>query len=192
MKRVLVFVAVLCLLAGQAWADMTLTLNKAQAMSLGELTVSGGSGGLWMITDDPLAYEADTMLGKVGYAGPLQKGASITVGATAGDLELTGSYTGFSLFLANDNDDPWQATLYIEGQASPAFVSLDPGTGSTFVWSFSEPVTLAEDTDIGFIVQSSASRSDVFHMSAVVPAPVAVVLGMLGLGVAGLKLRKFV
>ncbi len=193
MKRVLLSVAVICLLAGQGWADMTLTLNKTQAMSLDGTVSAGGTGSFYGVTDNPLEYEADTMLGQVGYAGYLRRGSSMTISATAEKLGLTGqTFTSFELFLANDNDDPWQATLYVEGQTSPAFVSLIPGTSSTFVFNFSGPVELAADTDIGFIVQSSISRSDVFHMSAVVPAPVAVVLGILGLGVAGLKLRRFV
>jgi hypothetical protein len=191
MKRVLFFALLVCLPAGQVSADMTLTFNKTQAMALGELSVSGGTGALWTVTDDPVVYEADTMLGEVGYIGLLMKGSSITIGATAGDLGLTGAYTGFQLFLANDDDDPWQATLYVEGMTSPGFQTLTSGAGDTFVWDFGSSVTLAADTEIGFMIRSGIGRSDVFHMSAV-PAPVAVVLGMLGLGVAGLKLRKFV
>jgi len=190
MKRVLLSVLVICCMAGQASADM-FTLDKSQAMSLDQPDVIGYRE-LWEVTDDLVTYDADAMQGEVGYLGYLRKGWSMTISASAGDLGLDDqTYDGFKLFLANDNDDPWQVTLYVEGLASPSFTPLDPGTGDTLIWDFGTDITFDAATHIGFTIESGISRTDVFHISAV-PTPVAVLLGMLGLGAAGLKLRKFV
>ena len=192
MKRVFLSIVAICLLAGQASADLTsLTLDAADVLSFHGMYPDTANVQFWGATLDPVEYEADSMLGEVGFTGLVKKGYSITIGATAGELGLTGqSYNGFDLFLANDNDDPWMVTLFVQGLTSLTPVNLGPGTGQNFAWDFGQSIMLAADTFIGFKLESSISRTDVFHVSAV-PLPVGVVLGVLGLGVAGLKLRKF-
>ena len=192
MKRVLLVAMAIGVLAGQASADMTtFTLNKSQALLLDELSVTG-IGTLLEVTDSLSVYENDTMLGQVGYYGFLTKASEMTIGATAEDLGLAGqSYDGFELWLANDNDDNWEVALYVEGQGTSAFTALAPQTSSTLTLDFGSLFALNETTDLGFIVRNT-TKGDAFHISAVVPTPVAVLLGLLGLGTAGLKLRKYV
>ena len=188
MKHVLLAVMAIGVLAGQASADMTtFTLNKSQAMSLGLLSVTG-TGSLLAVTDDLSVYGNDTMLGQVGFYGSLGKNSTMTIGATAGELGLAGqSYDGFELWLANDDDTfSWEVALYVQGQGASAFVSLAPQTGSTLTFDFGSLVALGSETELGFLVQAAD-----FHISAV-PAPAAILLGLLGFGAAGLKLRKYV
>lgn len=192
MRNVILSILLVCLLAGPVSAAL-FTLGESQLLSFDSPVYMDGFVEFDGATTDPVEYEMD-MLGDVGLMGFVKRGYSMTVGATAEELGLTGgSYDGYQLFVANDNDDPWQVTLYVDGLESLASVNLLPGESGTLAWNFGEELTLAENTFIGLTLQSGISRTDYFHMSvSAVPVPAAVVIGMLGLGVAGLKLRKFV
>lgn len=134
---------------------------------------------------------------------------ALGLGYSSNDLS---GYDSFELFVANDNDDFWGAMLYVE-TASGTYYS----SGDTSITSYSEFTELSKHTsqmltmdissitdrtsvlDLGFVVGGShiqainddyPSYPDYFHIS-VVPTPAAVLLGILGLGVAGWKLRRF-
>lgn len=129
--------------------------------------------------------------------------------------DLSG-YDAYQSFVANDNDDYWGAMLYIttsNGTTNTTYYS----SGNTSIVSYGDFTEIANHAyrlltldlsgvsnlsnvvDIGFVAGGSHIQSidsdypslgDSFHLS-VVPVPAAVILGVLGLGVAGLKLRKF-
>jgi len=94
------------------------------------------------------------------------------------------------LFVSNDdNNDPWGVRLYLAGVSYvvPSFTILDPGDQTFLSLSFT-PGTV---TEFGFEVDyPRVTGSDNFHIS-VVPVPAALILGLLGMGAAGLRLRRF-
>jgi hypothetical protein len=75
-------------------------------------------------------------------------------------------------------------------------VELDEDEKQTLTWVFSSIPDTDDIDDIGFYIKDDflggdyPSDPDAYHIS-VVPVPGAVLLGILGLGVAGIKLRKY-
>ena len=144
---------------------------------------------------------APDVAGVGGTSYTLDDVLSAALGTTisGGDISNLG-LDEFNLIVSNDNEDIWWVNLYIE---------IDNGTPTESGWeSLSEDETtlltidlteldLTKVTDIGLMVggnmtdlNGNPSNLDAFHIS-VVPLPAAVILGVLGLGVAGIKLRKY-
>ncbi len=146
---------------------------------------------------------------QVGFAGDLKDSAlgiplaSVDIGAAANTngvldaLKLLGSFDSYGLNIANDNDDSWEYNLYADfstkSYRSPAWTLLGSETHTFLTLSLVSAPGGSEDfqylTDIGFEIRAT-KYTDTYHTS-VVPVPAAVVLGILGLGVVGLKLRKY-
>jgi hypothetical protein len=162
----------------------------------------GTSGSTKYVNDGVLNQYGEIMKYQVGFVGDLAdnngNGISwITIGKV--NPGLTGSYTGFAGAFSNDNDDPWLVrvyayagnTLYLGAQTfmtthSTAFLTVD----------FGSSLDVATLTQVGFnimgnfVLGGSPSNPDAYHLS-VVPVPAALLLGLLGLGAAGVKLRRF-
>ena len=144
------------------------------------------------------------MLGSVGYIGSLwDKKDSDNIATIRihepGNAGLSGSYDGFRAFLANDDDDPWGVRLFVTASGvtsysnSGSFTAL-PANGNSAWLTTDTGFNFANVTDFGFDVRgtfgsNSPSNPDYFHISAV-PVPAGVLLGFLGLGAAGLGLRR--
>ena len=133
------------------------------------------------------------------------------IGAALGTAP-TNSLVGFDkyeLYLENDNDDIWLVNIYLNtGYTDPpwnhpnnwydnGWTVLNPHSSVTLSIDLTSVANLGYVTNIGFQIGSNMTGSggypsnpDVFHVS-IVPVPAAVLLGILGLGVAGLKLRKY-
>lgn len=156
------------------------------------------------------------MSGQVGFYGGL---AGDVIGGTA-EMEiyyddgfggtdpglLGAGYDGIGGYFENDNQSKWSVQLfYVDptdgGEHASAWVELgnNVSTGLTAYASGAGVLDLNDITNIGFRVRglnmggsdtSYPSYSDDFHIS-VVPVPGAVLLGILGLGLAGWKLRKY-
>jgi len=214
MKRFLLLSMIIGLFAGQASAAMY-TMDVATAAQLDAVSFSD-AGNMFYIGYNPgllvdrIAY-ADPSYGAdmeyaVGFAGRLlitgagQQFASVNIGLD-GATPLAGTYDGFFLPLSNDDQQTWEYKLYVNTTGpdflSPTWTSLAGGTTANMVLPFGGNVNFNTLTDIGFIVQFNKATtgrgtndSDDFHVS-VVPVPAAVLLGVLGLAVAGWKLRRF-
>ncbi len=159
------------------------------------------------------------MQGDVGFFGSLDDTddddyATVKMGDPGADLSLNlWAYTDYALYVANDNQDIWGVALYLIADgteyAMTTFTDVGPYTAKTLVLNFataSIPSGPGNDdlenvTDIGFYIRGHLiagesggdgypSDSDTYHIS-VVPVPGAVILGILGLGVVGIKLRKY-
>ena len=220
MKRFLLFTLLVGLLAGQASAAMYHMITPT-AIDLRAVTFynDDGSGNLgWVGYNDGTAFPTDQtgtrvfgsgdygqgMQYKVGFRGLLVDDSlgtpfpSVDIGAAANTngvldaLKGLGSFDGFSLYIANDNDDTWEYKLYTDFGAtkyrSISWTSLSLDTNTLLTLSFPN-TAFSGLTDIGFEIRATKD-TDVFHTS-VVPVPGAILLGMLGLSVAGIKLRKF-
>jgi hypothetical protein len=154
------------------------------------------------------------MSGQVGFEGGLTGDIAVPPYGGTGEMQISyggspglsgGLYDGISCYFQNDNNSKWSYQLfYLIGGVeynSGAFVEVNPLGGSTSL-STGAPqggLDLGTITNIGFRIQGNnmgsgdpryPSYSDDFHTS-LVPVPGAVLLGFLGLGAAGLKLRRF-
>jgi hypothetical protein len=213
MKRFILICIVVGLFAGQASAAMY-ELNKTTARQFRQTAVSSGDiGNLGLVisnlgvvdywdTTVPSTYGSiNPMMGIVGYVGSLgdntqDNSAMIMIGTTSAGV-VTGTFNGFRSYVANDNDDPWDVALWVgdgtvAGSTFSSFTTLGGGadTWINYVIGSTDFSTLQLGLAIrGDFSGTQPSNPDVFHVS-VVPAPAAVLLGILGLGVAGLKLRK--
>jgi len=147
-----------------------------------------------------------TMTYAVGFSGYLEESseetskndsAIATIGLSSPGL--TGTYDGFLLPVSNDDDQTWRYASYVEtsalGLKRSDWAQLGPGTQTNLIYT--DRLDFSTVTEIGILIQwkpsvNGDSASGDFHTSVVpVPVPAAVLLGMLGLGVAGMKLRKF-
>ncbi|MHC4597300.1 MAG: hypothetical protein ACYS19_20435 [Planctomycetota bacterium] len=123
---------------------------------------------------------------------------------TAPGLTDVATYDGITAYFQNDNDDIWEVQLFYvdstagEGERTSAWTSLAGDGGATYLIasaSAANALDIDNITDIGFRVRGDMldggypSSGDAFHIS-VVPVPGAVLLGILGLSVVGIKLRK--
>ncbi len=202
MKHILLSVAAVCLLAGQASAGLY-TLDYSTALTFNKLAGSGLLNGVydglatppnqWEYQNPWLPAQAypSPMLGDVGFVGSLSGNQSwMRIGATG--TFGTGTTSSFGAWLGNDDQSAWEVRLVANNTPESTWTSISPGQFLWFDMPVSGPLTM-----IGFEVRLNTgltptpSPSDSFNISAV-PIPAAVLLGMLGLGVAGMKLRKFV
>jgi len=176
-----------------AFRDISTTPSES-GLLLNVFDLRGNTNPATHIYDGPLLPEPDYQdapwLGQVGFSAILSgDGAWMRIGA---DDDSIGEYDGFRIFLGNDNNSTWQVRSFVNGTSLDDWVSLDPGKGIWLESSF----TATELTSFGFDVrlnmnvgEYSPSVSDTFHVSAV-PVPGAILLGVLGLSVVGVKLRR--
>lgn len=166
-------------------------------------------------------YDADygPMSGLVGFEGGVlrdQDGSSATdfdvTAMVFGDISglgLTGSSDGISSYFENDNDNLYSVQLfYVDGSISSggvitgseynsSWVELAGYGGSAILTVDNVGMDLSTMDYLGFRVLAEINKGtgyptqgDSFHIS-MTPIPTAVILGILGLGVVGIKLRKY-
>lgn len=200
MKRVLLTVLVVGLLASQASAGLYVldrdtaglftqqnTPNTANQLYL-SIDNPGSSTSAQNFNVDPINWTeyGATMKYAVGFVGNLAATQVMKIGLVGDMPKNDGSFDTFEMAVANDdNNDPWNVALYVNGTVG-SFTTIAPGGTAYLSLNFTGPVS-----SFGFEVDDPAtSGSDNFHIS-VVPIPAAFLLGILGLGAAGIRLRKF-
>jgi hypothetical protein len=207
MKRVLLSVLVVALLASQASAAMYV-LDYATAKQFTQLNTPGVLDKLQLVMAKPgtpgstvffsngdytpgTEDYGESMQLDIGFLGLCQKNSVITIGLN--NPGLTG-FDGYGAAVANDDDDPWTFRLFATDSGGTDYTAWTTvngyGTAGPYLTYLSIPsVDFSTLTSLGFEIRGDRSM-DVFHVS-VVPVPAAVLLGMLGLGAAGIRLRKF-
>ena len=225
----LLTVAVLCLSATSAMADMYV-MDVDTAINLRAVTFyndSGSSNLEWVgyndgtpfpnnqagILEDGGGFYGSPMYYSVGFKGDLVDDVfgdpypSVDIGAKANTngvltvlqgLAPADPFDSYGLHVANDNGEDWQYRLYAEfddgasgttRHDSALWTTLSSKTQTFVTVDFGGDVDFADLQDIGFTIRATTS-DDSYHTS-VVPVPGAVLLGILGLGAAGIKLRKY-
>jgi len=202
----------LCLSSAPASAGM-FELDKATALQFTNVApqLTGDVVGSLTVYNGPNPLYGDLMSGEVGFSASFQDGAdalklvTATISANGNAGLTTSGYDGITSYFQNDDDDIWSVQLFYVDAAglernSGAFVPL-AGEGGTTYLTVNAPALGSLDLNailnIGFRVQGNMtgtsgypSQGDAFHIS-LVPTPEAVLLGILGLSIVGIKLRRF-
>ena len=206
-KKILLIIcfATLCLSSAPASADM-FTLNVSTALQFTNTSVSAGDAiAFYGVTTSAVTY-GTSMTGQVGFYGTINDDDAgdklVEVTFSAGNnAGLSGVFDGITSFFANDDDDIWSIQLFFVDSGniernSGAFVPL--GTDDSTYLTVNQAIPdMSLIKDIGIRIQGNLtnlndnpSDPDGFHISTV-PTPTAVILGILGLGAVGIKLRKY-
>ncbi len=176
MKRVWFFILAVCLVAGQASADMTTgaLLDEFSVSALNAPVITSGASldtGTWYRFVVEGTYNAgDSITADAEYSSRL------------GHAWLDGVEPPYDGYGANLLDLMVNNGFVDWGNFNPSNVyTLDfLGLGDTVTFQIND-----------FYPSNDSGNLNV-KIYALVPVPGAVLIGMLGLGVAGLKLRKFV
>jgi hypothetical protein len=218
MKRILVITLLVGLFAAQADAYL-FELTKDFALQLTEYTLDPTTStadeiGTLTVYDGPDIRYGD-MSGLVGFEGGQMYDLDADDYLTAmvfGDitgLGLSGSSDGITSYFQNDNDNFYSLQLFAVNGSIDADGTI---TGTEYAGNWEELAGYGDSTYltidalgldlstidfIGFRIQAHIgagpgypTQGDVFHIS-MTPVPTAVILSVLGLGVVGLKLRKY-
>jgi hypothetical protein len=203
---IVLFVAVFCI-SSSALGGMY-ELDYSTATQFTQLNTANSGNQLYLVIDSPGdappastiywthdislydEYGPDMQL-EVGFVGQLVDSEVMTIGL-AGSLPAPptdGSYDQFGAYFANDDDDDWEVSIYVTTDVD-TYASVFTGIAPGSQMFLSTPIFSGTVEEFGFEVNYAGGQgSDNFHIS-VVPVPGAVLLGMLGLAVAGVKLRK--
>jgi hypothetical protein len=150
-------------------------------------------GSLLVFTNPDPGYDAEMFQGHVGYevdkVGKANDFQYVAIGASG--LDLTG-YDAFAVTLFNDNNQGWEYAAFAGDGVltnNSAWVAVSKGDSATLFVDLAG-LTLT-DVTVGFFVGNSTGGDTIHTSASPIPAPGAVLLGSLGLGVVGwLKRRR--
>jgi MYXO-CTERM domain-containing protein len=196
MKRLSTVLIICALTSPPLVAGPVFTPSASDLLSFTVLpayTSDGDYDNFGLFTSPGSAYGSSILQGDVGYHADRVGGVGSLdwVGVGASGLNLA-SYDTFALSLYNDNNQDWVYRLFagdgVTTNYSGAWIPIDPGSGVALSVDLAG-LTLT-NVSVGFMV-GRADQPDEFHTScSPVPAPGALLLGSVGVGLIGWLRRR--
>jgi len=164
-----------------------LVVDPDSSVNYDDEAISGGA----TYTDTTPLYP-----GGVGFSatGVGSSGAGlqyVSVGSPGGYEINLSSFDSLAVILSNDNNQAWDYRLFADAGGSNVVLSSWVTLGNGTTGTLTLPVALSGNAVVGFQVGSGIQVDDIHTSVVAVPAPGAIVLGSIGVGLIGWMRRRW-